>query len=136
MVLPMSDHECGPARELGAHSRGWFVGPYQESTHPLFGSHVVEVKWGEHEAGSSRPQWDEGAPTWSLAILVSGDITMQFRDGDCRLAAPGDCVVWRPETPHSWFVDAKTVVITIRWRELPAVKRESNEPSSGRAAQE
>jgi len=111
------DHECGHAPELGANSRGWFVGPYHESTHPLFGSRVVEVKWGEHRAGSSRNQWDEGAPTWSLAILVSGDMTMQFRDGACRLVAPGNCVVWCPWTPHSWFVDADTVVITIRWHE-------------------
>ena len=32
---------------------------------------------------------------------------------------PGDLVIWRPHTPHSWVAITDAVILTVRWTEEP-----------------
>jgi hypothetical protein len=112
----MSDgHFSGNAGSLGEAFRGWFVGPYQLPNHEILARPNVEMKWGSHLKGEARAGWDAGSPSWSLSILVSGRFDILFEDRTEELRAPGDFVIWRPGTPHSWAAITDAVVLTVRW---------------------
>jgi hypothetical protein len=110
-------HFSGNAGSLGALFRGWFVGPYQVSAQEILARPAVEMKWGSHLKGEARQGWDAGSTSWSLSVLVSGSFDILFEDGTEELRMPGDLVIWRPHTPHSWIAIADAVVLTVRWSE-------------------
>jgi hypothetical protein len=81
----------------------------------MFASRQVELKWGTHRAGERRADWDRGLAAWSLAILIDGDLSIEFEDKSYRLNVAGDLVLWRPLVPHSWSAHSDSIVLTVRW---------------------
>jgi quercetin dioxygenase-like cupin family protein len=95
--------------------RGWFVGAFITPTDDPRSTSAVEVKWGVHVAGDRRSQWAEPSDSATLSILVSGCFWLQFPDREVRLATQGDYVLWLPEVAHSWWAEADSVILTVRW---------------------
>jgi hypothetical protein len=105
----------GNANADGAGStRGWFVGHFIEQGDPRR-TDAVEVKWGLHRAGESRPTPAPGADSTSLSILVRGRFRLTFPDAEAVLAEPGDYALWLPGIPHGWTAEEDSVVVTVRW---------------------
>jgi len=108
----------GNAASDGAGRRGWFVGhfmPAQDLRH----TEDVETKWGIHKKGERRIRWARGEETTSIAILVHGQLDVEFPDRTVRLRREGDYVMWGPGIPHKWQARQKTVALTVRWPSKP-----------------
>ena len=103
------------AIEGAGDTRGWFVGHFVESSASLRCTDAVEVKWGVHPAGQSRPRMAMGTQATTLSILVSGAFRVVFSDRDVCLARPGDYVLFPPGVLHGWVAEADSVVLTVRW---------------------
>jgi hypothetical protein len=122
-------HCGGNAKEIGYECKGrggWFVGHYHESCHPILASYVVEMKWGVHGARESRCDWDKGRPEWSLSVLIRGNFSIEFADKTYPLTKRGDFVIWGPGVPHTWRANARSVILTVRWRERKYVGARSS----------
>lgn len=100
-------------------TRHWLVGHFIPA-HNIRHSNDVEIKWATHRQGDERSEWVTGEKRTSIALLISGTVTMEFRDRKCKLAAPGDYVLWGVGVDHRWSAAADSVVITIRW---PSVRQ-------------
>lgn len=110
----------GNARDDGAgETRGWFVGHFLPPSMTLRHTDAVEVKWGVHAAGESRPSMAMGTSATTLSILVSGTFRVMFRAREIRLSRPGDYVLFPPGIPHGWTADTDSVVVTVRWPSTP-----------------
>jgi len=79
----------------------------------------VEVKWGVHSAGESRPSMAMGTAATTLSMLVSGAFRVTFQGREVRLSRPGDYVLFSPGIPHGWTADRDSIVITVRWPSKP-----------------
>jgi hypothetical protein len=123
--------ETGNAVEAGAASRGWFVGDLVEwaasrgeridpATTPRQ-SRDLQIKWFVHPPGHARLAWADADGSWSLGILVDGDMQCDFRSLDgversIRLAQPGDYVLWHgPSYAHTWRSEGGCTFLTVRW---------------------
>jgi hypothetical protein len=123
--------ETGNAAEAAASSRGWFVGDLAEwaaergesfdpSSTPRQSTHL-QVKWFVHPSGHARPGWADPDRSYSLCILVDGDMRCDFRSLDdaehsVRLTARGDYVIWHgPSWAHTWRTESGCTVLTVRW---------------------
>ena len=132
----MTDRSCvttletGNASEASASSRGWFVGDlaawaaergeaFDPSSTPRQ-SADVQVKWFVHASGHTRATWADPDRSWSLCILVDGDMRCDFRALDgaehtAMLARRGDYVIWHgPSWAHSWHTADGCTVLTVR----------------------
>lgn len=126
----------GNAAVDGATTRSWFVGDLAGwlgqagSTHPpafgLRNSAAVEMKWGVHRAGDTRPEWAECAEKLTMSLLVRGRFLLQFRSPAAResmtqhrLQQEGDYVIWGADLEHTWVVEQDSVILTIRWNAAP-----------------
>lgn len=105
----------GNAQLEAVKRRGWFVGEFMTPTDDPRSTSALEVKWGIHAAGDRRSEWADPSDTTTLSILISGRFCLQFPDGEVVLAAQGDYVLWLPGVAHSWWAEAESVVLTIRW---------------------
>lgn len=123
----------GNAAVDGAGFRGWFVGDLGAwngmaagSVLERFGPRAtgaVEVKWGVHAAGESRPGgWAEPDGSFALSVLVSGAFEVEFErvDGErlrpVLLEVPGDYVLWEgPAYRHVWRALRDATMLTVRW---------------------
>ena len=99
-------------------TRGWLVGHFIEQSVGLRHSNDVEIKWGIHKAGEARKEWVTGETRTAIAILMSGQSEMEFRDRTVQLSEPGDYVMWGEGTDHRWRIIQDAVVLTIRWPSL------------------
>jgi len=123
--------ESGNAAEANASSRGWLVGDlagwaaergetFDPSCTPRQSAHL-EVKWFVHPPGDARPRWADPDRSYSLNILVDGDMRVDFRalDGaqeSARLTRQGDYVIWHgPSWAHSWRTESGCTILTVRW---------------------
>jgi hypothetical protein len=97
--------------------RGWFVGHFVPPELGLRSTDAVEVKWGTHPLGETRPAWATSQTATSLSLLVHGRIRIFFADGEqALLAEPGDYAIWPPGAAHRWQIEQdNTVVLTLRW---------------------
>jgi hypothetical protein len=110
----------GNASDDGAgETRGWFIGHFVPSSLALRRSDAVEVKWGVHPAGESRPAMAMGTVATTLSVLVSGAFRVIFPEREVRLSRPGDYVLFPPGMLHGWTADADSIVLTIRWPSRP-----------------
>jgi hypothetical protein len=112
------DLVTGNAALDGADFRGWIVGHFvhDEPRH----SQDLEVKWGVHTLGETRPSWAVSAQATSLSVLVRGRIRLFFSEAEHLLSEPGDYAVWGPGVAHRWRIEAEdTVVLTVRWPSKP-----------------
>ena len=98
---------------------GWFVGHFIAPGDPRH-TDAVEVKWGVHRAGESRPTLAPGRDSTSLSILVRGRFRLTFPDGEVVLATPGDYALWQPGVAHGWTAEEECVVVTVRWPSIEA----------------
>lgn len=117
--MTASRYQTGNAAVDGAPYRGWLVGHFVDgSTSPLRRSGDVEIRWGVHPAGESRPEWVRGEVRTCVVLLVSGRFRIAFSDepGDeVLLTRQGDYVTWGPNVDHRWIADDDSVVVTVRW---------------------
>jgi hypothetical protein len=127
----------GNAAKDGAHARSWFVGDLANwlgggaaATDPrTFGlrqSAAVEMKWGVHRAGDTRPDWAECVEKLTMSLLIRGGFLLQFRSPvarnhitERRLQHEGDYVIWGANLEHTWVVEQDSVILTIRWKAAP-----------------
>ena len=110
----------GNAGDDGAgETRGWFVGHFLPPSMTLRRTGAVEVKWGVHSAGESRPSMAMGTAATTLSMLVSGAFRVTFQGREVRLSRPGDYVLFSPGIPHGWTADRDSIVITVRWPSKP-----------------
>lgn len=107
--------QTGNAKIDGAATRGWLVGNFLSENCGLRRTDDVEVKWGEHEAGTSREEWVTGETRTALCMLISGKFIVEFRNRTVTLDKPGDYVMWGPGVDHKWYVTESGTVITVRW---------------------
>lgn len=82
-------------------------------------SDAVEVKWGIHPAGDNREAWQTGEQRTTALLLVKGRFRIELSTGSFVLEREGDYAVWGPGINHSWYAEADSVVITVRWPSLP-----------------
>jgi quercetin dioxygenase-like cupin family protein len=52
-------------------------------------------------------------------LLVKGRFSIELSTGSFVLEREGDFAVWGPGINHSWYAEADSVVITVRWPSLP-----------------
>ena len=110
----------GNASDDGAgETRGWFVGHFLPPAVALRCTDAVEVRWGVHPAGESRPAMAMATVATTLSVLVSGAFRIMFPAREVRLARPGDYVLFPPGVPHGWMADADSIVLTVRWPSRP-----------------
>jgi hypothetical protein len=125
----------GNAARDGAPFDFWFVGDVQKWTQALSDpdaakpaglrqSHVLEIKWGAHEAGAQRSDWAPCARTMTMSLLVRGRFLLRFRTAaareeivEHRLEREGDYVIWGTDVEHTWIVEEDSLILTVRWRE-------------------
>lgn len=70
----------GNAGDDGAgETRGRFVGHFLPPSMTLRRTDAVEVKWGVHAAGESRPSMAMGTAATTLSMLVSGTFLVTFQ---------------------------------------------------------
>ena len=96
-------------------TRGWLVGHFVPDSRDLRHSQDVEIKWGIHKKGEARSAWAEDEKRTTIALLVSGEWEMIFRDRTVKMSKPGDYVMWGIGTDHKWRACKDSVIITIRW---------------------
>jgi hypothetical protein len=106
----------GNAATDGGAFAGWLVGHFVPAELGLRSTEDVEIKWGIHRHGDTRPAWGTNAAT-TLSVLVSGCIRIEFAEGaTVVLERPGDYALWAPGVSHRWYIDrGDTVVMTVRW---------------------
>lgn len=114
---------------------GWFVGQFVPPELGLRHQTDVEVKWGVHPDGETRPQpWANGHAT-TISVLIHGCLRVTFHIGDARhlvmLAKEGDYIVFGPDTVHSWEAVGHTVVLSIRFPSVEAWQKARASGSSG-----
>lgn len=107
----------GNAGDDGDQHRGWLLGHFVD---PALGSvrqtTDLEVKWGVHPAGQTRPDgWTTGETRTSLLMLISGRWHQEMTVGTFTLERPGDYLVWGPGIEHTWTAEADSTMLTVRW---------------------
>ena len=97
--------------------RGWLVGHFVPPELGPRSTAAVEVKWGMHRLGETRPEWGASPVATSLSLLVRGAIRLYFANGEeALLESPGDYALWPPDVSHRWRIERDdTVVLTVRW---------------------
>ena len=98
-------------------ARGWLLGHFMPPGDPRR-SDDVEIKWGVHPAGETRPGWVTDDPRSMLSVLVSGRFRVDLPDRSVVLAEQGDYVVFHGLN-HTWQAEEASVVVSIRWPSLP-----------------
>jgi hypothetical protein len=100
-------------------NRGWLIGHFLDGSAGVRSSDAVEVKWGIHPAGDDREAWQTGEQRTTALLLVKGRFRIELSTGSFVLEREGDYAVWGPGIHHSWYAEADSVVITVRWPSLP-----------------
>jgi hypothetical protein len=127
----MAKIDTGNAHAAGAASRGWFIGDlaawaaergatFDPASTPRQSAHV-QLKWLMHPPGDERPAWAEPDSSYTLSLLIAGDMRLDFRSANgerqsVSLAAPGDYALWYgPEHAHWWRTEGGCTMVTVRW---------------------
>ncbi|GAB3750795.1 signal peptidase I [Microlunatus parietis] len=109
-----ADWHTGNANDETA-TRGWLLGHFMEPAGSMRATGDLEVKWGVHPAGQSRPEWTTGEKRTTLLLLVSGTFRLDLPGDSVTLERQGDYVLWGAGTDHSWQAVTDAVVVTVRW---------------------
>lgn len=109
----------GNAAIEGCEHRGWFIGHFLSTKHDPRSTSELEVKWGIHSAGEGRTEWGVSQQATTISILISGHFCIEFRDRVVWLSQPGDYVLWLPGVAHTWFAEAPSTILSIRYPSLP-----------------
>jgi hypothetical protein len=109
----------GNSQTEGEAYRGWFMGHFLTPTDDPRATTALEVKWGNHPAGDTRPEWGVNEQATTLSILINGRFRLYFRDREVVLAQPGDYALWLPGVPHGWLAEEASTVLTVRYPSVP-----------------
>lgn len=109
----------GNAEVDGRDTRGWILGHFLSPAGGVRSSRDVEIKWGIHKAGETRPEWTQGDNRTTAVILIDGGFHIALTEGEALLREKGDYVVWGPGTDHSWTALTDSTVLTVRWPSTP-----------------
>lgn len=109
----------GNASEDGDVQRGWLLGHFVDPPEDIRATGALEVKWGVHPAGQTRPEWSTDEERTTLVMLVSGRFRVDLSVSSVLLGRQGDYAVWGPGIDHSWQAEEDSVVVTIRWPSIP-----------------
>ena len=90
----------------------------------------VEIKWGVHPAGETRPGWVTDDPRSMLSVLVSGRFRIDLPDRSVVLAEQGDYIVFHGVN-HTWEAEEASVVVSVRWPSLPGFDLPGCRPGDG-----
>ena len=115
---------------------GWFIGQFVPAALGLRHQTGVEIKWGIHPDGETRPEpWATGHGT-TISVLIHGCLRVTFHLGETRrivvLEKEGDYIVFGPQTVHSWEAIGHTVVLSVRF---PSVEVWRQARSAGSASE-
>ena len=122
---PNSQPIIGNATDDGAHSAGWFVGPFLDPAQAgLRATSAFEAKWSAHEVGDQRKCWVVDDSRATIVILIRGRLRLQLRNADHVLSTPGDYIIWGSGTDHSWIAEESCLVVTFRLPPEPADRQE------------
>lgn len=106
----------GNAAEDGKLNRGWILGHFIDpTTGGVLSTEALEVKWGVHPAGDTRPEWTAGDDRTTLLVLIEGRWRLDLSVGTVHLERQGDYAVWGPGIDHSWCAEEDSVMLTVRW---------------------
>ena len=94
----------------------WVIGHFMNHGTPLYNTDF-EVKWGDHKKGESKENLGVNVQAKTLAILVSGKVSLKFpsHDKEFIFENRGDFVFYDKGVPHSWSILEDSLVLTIRW---------------------
>ena len=119
--LNRSGWYAGNGRIDGAADRGWIIGYFMAGRSDIRTTSDVEIKWSDHSIDDRQDEWQSSVGS-SVSILVSGAMTIEFRDGVAKLEKPSDYVIWSGGVAHRWHAPAAAKVLTVRW---PSVRPDS-----------
>lgn len=92
----------------------WVIGGFVQD--PKFNSDHFEFKFQEGEKGMIRePKAVINPDTNTLAILIHGELRLNFGESDIILHERGDYAWWSPDEPHLFEYLEDSLVITLRW---------------------
>ena len=119
-VPPGLPFYVGNAVADGVRGTGWFIGKFEFGT--IWGRHqeALEVKWGSHARGESRPHGlaPNGAAT-TISILVRGLFQTTFvLNGKTHVVTmnqEGDYIIFGPDLVHGWEALEDSVVLSVRF---------------------
>lgn len=99
--------------------QGWFIGQFVDADGGLRSRQDIEVKWGVHPAGETRPKgWSLTRSATTISILIEGAVVTRFRgpgwQREVKLEHKGDYVIFEPGVEHTWHNDVDALVLTIR----------------------
>lgn len=111
---------AGNANDDADQHRGWLLGHFIDpEARAARSTDALEVKWGIHPAGQTRPEWTTGEQRSTLLMLISGKFRLDLTAASVTMERQGDYIVWGPGIDHSWHAEADSVVITVRWPSVP-----------------
>lgn len=110
-----SDIQIGNAELDSSDTRGWLIGSFIKDEFGLRHTDDIELKWSILKQGNARTEWVTGETRTTIGILLSGKVTMEFRDRSITFDKPGDYVMWGPGIDHKWNSPKDAVWLTIRW---------------------
>ncbi|MFI6587514.1 signal peptidase I [Embleya sp. NPDC050493] len=106
----------GNANDDAPQHRGWLLGHFIDpAVGNIRATGDLEVKWGIHPAGQSRPEWTTDDQRTTMLLLISGCFRLDLTTGSTTLKRQGDYVVWGPGIDHCWEALEDSVVVTVRW---------------------
>lgn len=109
----------GNAAEDTFKQRGWLLGHFIDPPEDIRATADVEVKWATHFAGERRSEWTSCEKRTTLVFLINGKFRVELSVGRISLERQGDYAIWGPGIEHTWYAEADSVVLTVRWPSLP-----------------
>lgn len=98
---------------------GWFVGQFVPPSSGLRHQTGVELKWGIHKRGESRPGGFSSHSTTTISLLIDGVLVTTLRIGETSysitMRVPGDYVIYGPSVSHNWEALADSIVLSVRF---------------------
>ena len=92
----------------------WVIGSFVQD--PMFHSEYFEFKFQEECKGLRRePKPVVNAGVTTLAILIYGNVRINFGEGDKVMQDRGDYIWWSPDIPHLFEYLEDSLVLTLRW---------------------
>lgn len=75
----------------------------------------LELKWGYHAKGETRPEWSPPNAVRTLNVLIRGRFVLLFPGNEVLLQSEGDYVFFGPDIAHSFRCEEDTLILTVRW---------------------
>jgi hypothetical protein len=128
-----ADFYLGNAIDDNVRGSGWFVGHFVPSVMGHRHQSAVELKWGIHPRGQSRPSGPaaNGVAT-TISILVRGTFRIVFTSAGkpktVTLEREGDYIVFGPEVQHDWEALEDCVVLSVRFPSVDASRVSGGSP--------